>query len=146
MARGDGLEYSAWNRWVGKLITDDQMLCLPNETSTTLLKPIEDIKTEIKGLVIPITPSKALVIENRAAIGFDKKLSQGAQGVIVYEVDTSAETGYGPMRLIRKENSTDVWFRDNALKNGQSITYAGFKIRIVGESNLNLYVEVSKQS
>ncbi len=145
-AEGAGLEFSAWSRWVGKLITDDQMQCLPSSTTTTLLKPIEDTKTQVKGLVIPITPSKALVIENRAAMGFDKDLWAGAQGVIVYEVDTSIESGYGPMRIIRKTGSKDVWFRDNAMKVSESISHIGFTIKVVGAADANFYVEVSKQA
>jgi M6 family metalloprotease-like protein len=144
-AEGAGLEFSAWNRWIGKLITDSQMLCLPNASTTTLLKPIEDTKSEIKGIIVPLTKSSALVIENRAAIGFDKALPSGAQGIIVYEVDTSIETGYGPMRIIRKAGSKDVWFKDNAMKNGDSITHLGYTIKVVGSSGSNYYVEVSKQ-
>ena len=145
-AEGDGLEFTAWNRWVGKLITDDQIYCLPNTTTTTLLKPIEDEQTNIKGLVVPLTSSTALVIENRAAIGFDKNLTAGAQGIIVYRVDTSIDSGYGPMKILRKENSKDVWFRDNALKNGESITHSGYVIKVVGNAGANMYVQVSKQN
>lgn len=144
-AGGEGLEMSAWNRWVGKLIKDPQMICLPNSSTTTLLMPIEDTESEVKGLVLPVNSSSALVIENRAAVGFDKGLSSGAQGVIVYLVDTSIETGNGPMKLIRKSGSKDSLFRDNALKKGESVSYGVFTIKVVAESGLDKYVEVSKQ-
>jgi hypothetical protein len=84
------------------------------------------------------------VIENRAALGFDKGLSDGARGVIAYFVDTSIDSGYGPMQVIRKPTSTDVWFTDNALKVGDVLTYKGYSIRIVGSSNNDMYVEVKK--
>jgi M6 family metalloprotease-like protein len=144
-AGGPGFEFTAWNRWIGKLITDDQILCLPNTTTITLLKPVEDTSNPLKGAVIPISNSIALVLENRADIGFDANLAFGAQGIIVYEVNTSIDTGNGPMRLIRKKGSSNILFRDNALQNGDSLTYRGYTIKIVGESGKNKYVEVSKQ-
>ena len=143
-AGGSGLELTSWNRWIGGLITDKQMLCLPDAITVTLLKPLQLVNDNVKGMVIPISKSSAIVIENRAALGFDKGLSDGARGVIAYFVDTSIDSGYGPMQVIRKPTSTDVWFTDNALKVGDVLTYKGYSIRIVGSSNNDMYVEVKK--
>lgn len=144
-AGGAGLELTSWNRWIGRLITDKQMLCLPDTTTTTLLKPLQLVNSEVKGLVIPITKSSAIVIENRAALGFDQGLSDGAQGVIAYFVSTAIASGYGPMEIIRKPGSSNVWFIDNALKVGEFLTYKGYSIKVLGASNNEMYVEVKKQ-
>lgn len=144
-AGGAGLELTAWSRWIGKLITDSQIRCLPTTSTITLLNPIQEQVNEVKGLVIPISESKAIVIENRAALGYDTRLSSGARGVIVYVVDSTIESGFGPMRLVRKVGSTDNLFRDNALKLGESITHLNFTIKVVGQSGENMYVEVLKQ-
>jgi hypothetical protein len=53
-------------------------------------------------------------------------------GVIVYLVDTTKESGHGPMRIIRKDKSTDVWFRDNGLHLNESIKSSGYVIKVVG--------------
>ena len=143
-AGGAGLELTAWSRWIAKLISDSQMLCLPSTPTTTLLKPIEDVSDAVKGLVIPISESQAIVIENRAAKGFDSRLDLGGQGVITYLVDTSIETGYGPMRIIRKSGSSNIWFQDNALKVGDSLTHLGYSIKVVGSSGDQYFVEVQK--
>jgi M6 family metalloprotease-like protein len=143
-AGGSGLELTSWNRWIGGLITDKQMLCLPEATTVSLLKPLQLVNDEVKGMVIPISKSSAIVIENRAALGFDKGLPEGARGVIAYFVDTSINSGYGPMQVIRKPTSTDVWFTDNALKVGDVLTHKGYSIRVVGGSNNDMYVEVKK--
>lgn len=145
-AGGEGLELTAWNRWIGGLITDKQMLCLPDATTTTLLKPMQLVNNEVKGLVIPITKSSAIVIENRAALGFDKGLSEGAQGVIAYFVDTAIASGYGPMQVIRKSGSSHVWFIDNALKVGDVLVHKGYSIKVVDSSNNEMYVEVKKEA
>jgi hypothetical protein len=144
-AGGAGLELTAWNRWIGGLINDNQMLCLPDSTTVSLLKPIQLLNDEVKGLVVPLTKNYAIVIENRAALGFDKDLTDGARGVIVYFVDTSIDSGYGPMQIIRKPGSTDVWFTDNALKVGESLSHRGYSIKVLGASGSDMYVEVKKQ-
>ena len=145
-AGGAGVELTSWSRWIAKLISDSQMLCLPSTETVTLLKPIEELSDEVKGLVVPISNSVAIVIENRAALGYDKGLTPGAQGVIAYVVDTSIGSGAGPMRLIRKAGSTDKLFRDNALKVGESITHLGYSIKVIGQSGKNMYVQVKKDS
>ncbi len=143
-AGGAGLELTSWNRWIGNLISDKQMLCLPDEPTVTLLKPIQQLNDEVKGLVIPLSKSSAIVIENRAALGFDKDLREGARGVITYLVDTSIASGYGPMQIIRRSSSTDVWFSDNALKVGDELAYKGYSIKVLGSSDKDMYVEVKK--
>ncbi len=143
-AGGAGLELTSWNRWIGGLITDKQMLCLPDATTVTLLKPIQMVNDEVKGMVIPVSSSYAIVIENRAALGFDKGLSEGARGVIAYFVDTTIASGYGPMQMIRKPTSTDVWYTDNALKVGETLTHRGYSVKVLGAAGNDMYVEVKK--
>jgi hypothetical protein len=143
-AGGAGLELTAWNRWIGGLINDDQILCLPDSTTVTLLKPLQLLNNEVKGLVIPIAKNYAIVIENRAAIGFDKELSVGSRGVIAYFVDSAAASGYGPMQIIRKAGSTDVWFTDNALKVGESLSHRGYSVKVLAAIGNDLFVEVKK--
>jgi M6 family metalloprotease-like protein len=143
-AGGAGLELTSWNRWIGGLINDSQMLCLPDTPTISLLKPLQLVNDAVKGLVIPISKTSAIVIENRAALGFDKDLSEGSRGVIAYFVDTKVASGYGPMEIIRKPNSTDVWFTDNALKVGDVLVHKGYSIKVVASSNNDMYVEVKK--
>ena len=143
-AGGSGLELTAWNRWLSRLISDDQILCLPPEKTISFLKPIEAQNDSVKGLVIPISESKAIAIENRSALGFDKQLQPGAQGVIVYLVDNSKETGNGPMRLIRKTGSTEPWFQDNALKKGESLITYNYEIKVLDLNQDGAYISVEK--
>ena len=141
---GAGPELTAWNRWIGGLINDSQILCVPDSTTVTLLKPLQLINNEVKGIVIPISKSSAIVIENRAALGFDKGLSEGSRGVIAYLVDTAIDNGFGPMQLIRKTSSTNIWFTDNALKVGEQLDYRGYSIKVLGSLDNDMYIEVKK--
>ena len=110
------------------------------------MKPIEEVNDNVKGLVIPISNSSAIVIENRAAKGFDSRLPKSAEGILVYVVDTSIASGKGPMRIVRKAGSSDNLFRDSSLKNGESLTHLGYSIKVVGATGDSLYVEVKKAS
>ncbi len=143
-AGGAGLELTAWSRWVSKLISDSQILCQPFTRTITMLEPIETVNNSVKGIVIPISPNNVLVVENRAAQGFDSRLPEGARGVIVYSVDTSIESGQGPMRMVRKTGSSDNLFRDNALKKGESITHLGYTIKVIEQFEGNAYIEIQR--
>jgi len=149
-----GPEFTAWNRWVGKLIDDDQILCLPNTKTISKLKPIEEVNNLVKGLVIPISKNKVIVIENRAAIGYDSNLPLTSVGVIAYSVDVSIPRGGGPMKLIREPAAPiDLWYqqrggmnipRIDALKVGESLSYSGIKISVLGKDGNDMYVEVTQ--
>lgn len=149
-----GPELTSWNRWIGGLIEDTQILCLPNTTTVSLLKPIEEVNNEVKGLVIPLSNSKVLVIENRAAIGFDANMPSTSVGVIAYSVDVSVPRSQVPMRLVREPASpVDEWNqqrggvvtpRIDALKGGESLTYSGYQVKVIGSSGKSMYVEVKK--
>jgi hypothetical protein len=107
-----GPEYTAWNRWIGGLIGDDQILCLPSSKTISKLKPIEEVNGLVKGLVIPISKNRVVVIENRAAIGYDSKLPLTSVGVVAYSVDVSIPRSTGPMKLIREPATLiDTWYQ-----------------------------------
>jgi len=151
-----GPEYTAWNRWVGGLISDRQILCLPMTATISILKPIEEVNDFVKGLVVPISPTKVIVIENRAAIGYDKNLPSTSVGVIAYSVDVSIPRSNGPMRLIREPAVLiDKWYQErgglitprvDALKVGESLTYLGITINVIGRDGNDMFVKVSRGS
>jgi hypothetical protein len=142
-AEGAGVELTAWNRWLIDLIGDDQIRCLPNSSTTTLLTPVE-VNGGIKGAVIPISTTEAIVMESRRALRFDKNMDKESEGVLVYKVNTSIPSGSGPMRVIGRPGSTDVWFRDAPLKSNESRIVDGYTIRVIESGVFGDVVEVSK--
>jgi hypothetical protein len=48
------------------------------------------------------------------------------------------------MQIIRKPTSTYVWFTDNALKVGDTLTHKGYSIKVLGAAGTDMYVEVKK--
>lgn len=140
----DGMELTAWNRWLIDLVSDNQIRCLPTTSTATLLTPV-GMKGGVKGAVIPLSSTEAIVIESRRAIGYDVKLGIKSQGALVYKVNTSIRSGYGPMRVVGRTGSDDMLFRDAPLKLNERIVVDGYLIEVIESGNFGDVVRVSKQ-
>ncbi len=137
---GAGQSLTAWNRWLTDLIGDSNIRCLPPTTTRTHLTPLE-AEGGIKGAVIPLSQSQAIVIESRRALRYDSQLEKRSEGVLIYKVDTSFGSGRGPMRVIGKPNG-DIWHRDAALKVGESRVVDGYTISFIESGTWGDVVEV----
>jgi M6 family metalloprotease-like protein len=142
-AGGAGVELTAWNRWLIDLISDDQIRCLPTTATTTLLSPVE-ISGGVKGAVIQLSKTEAIVIESRRALRYDKNLDKISEGVLIYKVNTSISSGSGPMRVVGRAGSSDIWFRDAPLKLNESRTVDGYEIKVIESGVFGDVIEVSK--
>jgi hypothetical protein len=142
-AGGAGVELTAWNRWLIDLISDDQIRCLPTTATTTLLSPVE-ISGGVKGAVIQLSKTEAIVIESRRALRYDKNLDKTSEGVLIYKVNTSISSGLGPMRVVGRPGSSDIWFRDAPLKLNDSRMVDGYEIRVIESGVFGDVIEVSR--
>jgi M6 family metalloprotease-like protein len=141
---GDGMELTAWNRWLIDLISDDQIRCLPSSSTTTLLTPV-GVNGGVKGAVIPLSSTEAIVIESRRAIRYDIRLGTKSQGALVYKVDTSIRSGYGPMRVVGRTGSDDILLRDAPLMLNESLLVDGYFIEVVEKGDFGDVVRVSRR-
>jgi M6 family metalloprotease-like protein len=142
-AGGAGVELTAWNRWLIDLISDNQIRCLPTTASTTLLSPVE-VSGGVKGAVVPLSTTEAIVIESRRAIRYDKNMEISSEGVLLYKVNTSIPSGSGPMRVIGRPGSADIWFRDAPLKLNESRIVDGYKITVIESGDFGDVIKVEK--
>ena len=100
-----GNEYFGWERWLLGWVADAEVMCAgAGETSVTLV-PIETPAAVLRSsgssmrlVVAPIGPTTAVVVEARAAVGADVGIP--APGLLVYILDSSIPTGYGPLRVL----------------------------------------------
>jgi M6 family metalloprotease-like protein len=141
---GSGGELTAWNRWLTDLVTDDQIRCLPTSETTTLLTPVA-VNGGIKGAVIPISTTEAIVMESRRALRYDTKLGKESEGVLVYKVNTSIRSGLGPMQVVGRPGSTKVWFEDAPLKLGETYLVDGYAIEVIESGVFGDVIKVSKK-
>jgi hypothetical protein len=83
-------------------------------------------------------------MESRRALRYDKNLAKSSEGVLVYKVNTSIPTGSGPMRVVGRPGSTDIWFRDAPLKLNESRIVDGYKITVIESGDFGDVIKVEK--
>ncbi|MGW7387091.1 M6 family metalloprotease domain-containing protein [Streptomyces sp. NPDC054794] len=87
----------AWHKWKQGWLRPDQVGCISRPgTSTQVLTPVERAAGK-KMAVIKTSSTRAVVAEVRSKEGVNKKAC--ATGVLIYTVDTSVNSGSGPIRV-----------------------------------------------
>lgn len=98
---GIGPDFFAWDKWRLGWINDDSIDCVSERGTTKhTLTPLE-LKTsdkDIKAVVVAVNQTSALVAEARIPEGLDSGVC--APGVLLYTVDTSVNSGSGPVRVL----------------------------------------------
>ena len=131
----DAPEYLAWERWHAGWIDDDQIVCLASDATPELIR-IALTRVEeaggTKAVVAPVGETRAVVVESRRAIGYDSALT--TEGAVVYTVDTSIESGSGPVEVANDRQ---------ALGPGESVTVDGVTVTVIDATESGDTVEVS---
>jgi hypothetical protein len=110
-------------------------------STTTLLTPVEVIGG-IKGAVIPLSPNEAIVIESRRALRYDNEIGKSSEGALIYKVNTSI--GTGPMKVVSRPGSNDIWHRDAPLKVNETYTVDGYSISVIESGTFGDVIKVTK--
>lgn len=133
MSSGNG-DLLAWQKWFLGFMQDSQIRCAdPNAISTSWIAP-SSVKTKMsKMLVVPISKTKALVVESMRAKGLSYRYPSSSLGALVYEIDMSdTRHEYGYLVLYpdnrRPQQNAKYPMHDAPLKLGESLTYEGVKI------------------
>lgn len=155
-----GVNHLGYNKWLLGWLSDSQVACIdattaPSGTYTYDLTPIETADSGTKIAVVKLNSHKLLVVEYRANAGMDV-IPAGYTGAYVYTVDTSINTNYNIAKLGNDTNNVafiplgtkqlslpnQLWDADT-ISTGQSVTYQGGTISVVGMNANNLYVKVT---
>ena len=131
----------AFERWNLGWIEDSQIDCMKGSTTTKLISPVQ-ASGGLKAVVIPISRTKALVVESRRALGIDKEIRK--PGALVYLVDSSIQSGLGPVQIYPSDLVNDPLYFKAPLSLGESITVNGVKIKVVKADDSGDTVEISK--
>jgi M6 family metalloprotease-like protein len=124
---GNAPSLFAFERWNLGWIDDSQIKCLKDATATVLISPVQ-ATGGVKAVVIPISRTKALVIESRRALGIDKNIAKS--GALVYVVDSSIQSGLGPVKVYPSEVSSDPRYLLAPRSVGESVTVEGYTITV----------------
>ena len=118
--------YMGYSRWILRWLSDSQVACVADDTDV-VLTPIENAGG-LKIAVVPVSTSKALVVESRRAIGYDSSLNQ--EGAVAYYVNIDKSTqnhwngglGQGPMEVLNNAQ---------ALLVGGTVTYENITVTVL---------------
>ena len=131
----------AFERWNLGWINDSQIKCLKDAKSTELISPVQT-SGGVKAVVIPISRTKAVVIESRRAIGIDKNIAKS--GALVYVVDSSIQSGQGPVKVFPSDVSSDPRYLKAPRALGESVTTEGITVKVTKSDDSGDTVEISK--
>jgi len=131
----------AFERWNLGWIDDSQIKCLKDAKSTELISPVQT-SGGVKAVVIPISRTKAVVIESRRAIGIDKNITKS--GALVYVVDSSIQSGQGPIKVFPSDVSSDPRYLEAPRALGESVTTEGITVKVTKSDDTGDTVEITR--
>ena len=128
-------ELLVWHRFLLGFLENSQIHCINStDVSTHWLVPVASASKQVKGIVIPLSSTEAVIIESRRAIGFDTALSSRSDlvGVVVYTLDSKIPYRRTPVKVAQ------------VLKNNDSVNISGYKISVVESGDFGDVVKVEK--
>ena len=131
----------AFERWNLGWIEDSQIECTKSSKLTKLISPVQ-VSGGTKAIIIPISKTKAVVVESRRALGIDKALSKS--GALVYVVDSSIQSGLGPIKVFPSDLVNDPRYLNAPRTTGESVTVEGVTIKVVQSDATGDTVEINK--
>jgi M6 family metalloprotease-like protein len=131
----------AFERWNLGWIEDSQIECTKSSKLTKLISPVQ-VSGGTKAIIIPISKTKAVVVESRRALGIDKALSKS--GALVYVVDSSIQSGLGPIKVFPSDLVNDPRYLNAPRTTGESVTVEGVTIKVVQSDATGDTVEITK--
>jgi M6 family metalloprotease-like protein len=131
----------AFERWNLGWLDDSQIECMKSASLTKLITPIQSIGGT-KAVIIPLSRTKALVIESRRAIGIDKAIAKS--GSLVYVVDSSLQSGRGPVQVYPSDLKNDPRYLQAPRALGESVIVEGFTIKVTQSDASGDTVEITK--
>lgn len=131
----------AFERWNLGWIDDSQIVCSSEKQISQLITPVQSAGG-IKAVIVPLTRTKALVVESRRAIGIDNKIAKS--GALVYIVDSSVQSGNGPVKVYPNSVSTDPRYLQAPRAVGESVTVEGITVSVTSASSAGDTVSITR--
>ena len=128
-------ELLVWHRYLLGFLENSQIHCISStDTSTHWLVPVASASKQVKGIVIPLSSTEAVIVESRRAIGFDTTLSSRSDlvGAVVYTLDSRIPYRRTPVKVAQ------------VLKINDSVNVSGYKITVVESGEFGDVVKVEK--
>jgi M6 family metalloprotease-like protein len=138
---GNAPSLFAFERWNLGWLSDSQIVCSSEKEISQLITPLQSAGG-IKAVIVPLGRTKALVVESRRATGLDKKIAK--TGALVYTVDSSVQSGYGPVRIFPSAVSSDPRYLQAPRAAGESVTVEGITVSVTSASSAGDTVSIKR--
>ena len=148
---GASVTLNVWDTFFTGWMGADQLYCMPSTQSTleTQLIPLERLQHGMRGVIVPISATEALVVESHRAEGWGARLGAGTYGVLVYYIDTTKDTDRsGESQGIVKETwaqyvapaTTNIF---KLLLQGDTVSYKGITVTLTKTGDVDT-VKITK--
>ena len=137
MNNPDYPELLVWHRYLLGFLEQNQLHCITNsQPSTHWINPVAKSSQALKGVVIPLSSTEAIIVESRRAIGYDTKLASRKDliGAVVYSLDSKIPYRRTPVKVIK------------VLSSNQEVITNGFKISVIESGDFGDVVKIEKVS
>jgi M6 family metalloprotease-like protein len=153
---GESKELTGWLRFVAGWLDDEKVYCQElsklNNTDVTLV-PLSGTGNGVKMVVVPISETKAVVIESRRETKFSCMMPSKRNGVLVYTYDATLMHGENFLKPVTpvdraieySSNCPVVGYPNPILYKGQKISVEGVTIEVVDSLNYDK-IKISKNS
>jgi M6 family metalloprotease-like protein len=139
---GESKELSGWMRFVAGWLDDEKVYCKQLselENTEITLVPLNDSNSGIKMAVVPISQTKAIVIESRRENKFSCQMPSKRNGVLVYMYDATLSHGENFLQPVTPEGRSSESsstcpvqsYPNPILYKGQKIIIQGVSIEII---------------
>jgi hypothetical protein len=146
-----GGDLSIWEKWLLGFVHDSQIQCKSDSSESTHWIAPSSVRTkESKAVVVSISNTKVVVLESIRAAGLHYKVPSNAQGVLVYEIDTTkSEHGMGmklslPSSRPVTNESKPFFLAAASLKKGESTTSNGYVFTVLDAGTFGEVIKISK--
>ena len=148
---GSSVVLNVWDTFFTGWMGADELYCMPSTQSAleTQLIPLERLQRGMRGVIVPISTTEALVVESHRAEGWGSRLGAGTYGVLVYYIDTTKDTDRsGESQGIVKETwaqyvtpaTTNTY---KLLLQGDTVTYKGITVTLTKTGDVDT-VKITK--
>jgi hypothetical protein len=124
-------ELLVWHRFLLSFLEDSQLHCKESkEESVHWLVPVASQSKEVKGVVVPISETEAIIVESRRPIGYDTLLTGSLIGAVVYTLDSKVPYRRTPVKVV------------DVLALGESVEVMGYRFSVVESGDFGDVVEI----
>lgn len=148
---GSSVTLNVWDTFFAGWMGSDELYCMPSKQSMleTQLIPLERLQRGMRGVIVPISATEALVVESHRAEGWGMRLGAGTYGVLVYYIDTTKDTDRsGESQGIVKETwaqyvTPTITNTNKLLLQGDTVTYKGITVTLTKTGDVDT-VKITK--